>query len=200
MLVAAVVVAVAGTVWFLDQDPWSQGGSSGPANDPRFSHSVSDPFGSGTAYVYCYAPDSTLTWYVSLRNNGPVPVTLMGVVPAAPDMFVGGNATGLVEIAAARQALPIGTPIISHDYTDPRTEPSLAPTIVQPDDEIDLWARYRTGSADLPEGSGMTIRSLDVRYSVFGIERSRRVDLRDGIQIDGPPCIHTVFPLASPAP
>ena len=185
-LIAGIVVL--GNVYM----PITEGSGSGPDNTPssRFARSDADPFGTGTMFVYCSAPDTTFAWFISLRNNGPLPLTVLAGEhgPYWIPQWAEGNGFWLVDLAGFRDPAPATTPIQSHGWTDPVTAPTLTPTTLNPGDEVEVWARFRTGRLSRGAGTFQWIRSIWVRYSVLGIERTAEVPLRDGVGLGGQPC------------
>ena len=166
--------------------PLTQGSSAGPdslAAGSLFVRSVQDPFGRGTMWEYCGVANARFAWFVSLRNDGPFPVTVLGGDPGPAKDRAGDAWAGLalIELAAGRIPTPRDTPLMTHEISDPRTAPLLAPTTIAPDDELEVWARFDAGNAPV-EGLEWT-QSLWIRYAVLGIDRTAEVALRDGIGI-----------------
>ena len=190
--VAALVVVLAGGYLFLANAymPLAEGSGSGPDSGipgSLFARSATDPFGSGTQFVFCSKPSSRIDWNVALINNGPLPVTLLGGDPGPGRVTSDTSVNGfsLVDLAIYRQALPADTPAMSHDRTDPRTAPAMSATTIASGDQLEVWARFQTGSLQLQRDSSMSVRSVWVRYSVLGVVRTAEVPLRDGIAVEG---------------
>lgn len=172
--------------------PLSEGSMSGPdqAYAPSsFSRTIADPFGSGTLYVYCDRPSTTFAWLVTLRNDGPLPITILGAKPGPLDVtkLPDTNAFSLVDATLLRVPDPTDTPRGTDRPADPRTAPALGPTPLPGHAELELWARYRTGNQPMVDGGRMISRSIWIRYSVLGITRTAEVPLRDGVAIEGGP-------------
>lgn len=170
--------------------PLTEGSASGPDSawpGGLYARNEQDPFGTGTMYVYCSVPNARFAVLLSIRNDGPLPVTILGSTPSdlTANEAAGGNQFWLTDLASARVATPTDTPALSHEATDPRTTATMAPTVIAPGDELELWARFRTGGIAMPRGSASWGRSLGVRYSVLGIERTVEVSLRDGFRVEG---------------
>lgn len=169
--------------------PLEQGSSTGTDGgfpDSRYLRSETDPFGSGSLYLYCGKPPGDFAWMVSLRNNGPLPITVLGLGDgrlALADQRDKGE-FGIHDLAPYRAAEPTGTPLTSHDLRDPRKAPTLGPVDLASNDEFEVWVRYATGGPS-PEGTLVT-RSIPVRYRILGIERSAEVPLRDGVGVTTP--------------
>lgn len=190
--VAVLVVVLASGYLFLANAymPLAEGSGSGPDSGipgSLFARSVADPFGSGTQYIYCSEPNGGIDWFVSLMNNGPLPVTILGGDPGPGRVTSDTNVNGfsLVDLASYRQALPADTAAFSHDRTDPRTAPAMPPATLEQGDQLEVWARFQTGSLQLQSDSTMSLRSVWVRYSVLGVVRTAEVPLRDGIAVEG---------------
>lgn len=166
--------------------PLTEGSFVGPDIDTPgslFVADVSNPMDQGALWTWCFTPGRTFAWHVSLRNEGPLPVTILGSGSGSPSVFV------QTDFAVAREVLPDTTPTDTHEIIEnSATAPVLPPTTLAPNDELELWARFRMG--DEPEGSDTTAwkQSLSVRYSVLGLERMVDVPFRDGVGIDGAPC------------
>lgn len=162
--------------------PLAEGNSVGPG-PTHFLRSEQDPFSGDALWLYCYQPDSAFAWYVTVANSGPLPVTVRGAGtgPVPVVQLHDGNTFALVDLASYR----------AHTYeppSDPATAPALAPVVLAPGAQIELWARYRTGGHDLQTGARASTRSIPIRYSVMGIERTADVPLRDGVGVEGMPC------------
>jgi hypothetical protein len=190
--VAVLVMVLAGGYLFLANTymPLTEGSGSGPDSGipgSLFARATEDPSGGRTQFVYCSRANSRIDWFITLVNNGPLPVTILGGDPG-PDRgtsVTDGNGFSLVDLAVYRQALPADTPAMSHDRTDPRTAPSMPATTVAQGDELEVWARFQTGSLELPSSTGAAKSSIWVRYSVLGVVRTAEVPLRDGIAVEG---------------
>jgi hypothetical protein len=176
LLGVAVVVALAGgflTLRYVYM-PLGQGSSVGPG-PTMFVRSIEA--GGGKVWDYCFRPDATFAWHVSLRNNGPLPITLLGggqslTSDSTREAFI------LRDLATYR-LVQTGGP------SDPASAPVLPPTTLAPGGEVEVWARYTAGSM-LPNP---TVEStIRVRFSTLGIERTAEVPLRDGVGIDGTAC------------
>jgi hypothetical protein len=137
--------------------------------------------------VFCSKPSSRIDWNVALINNGPLPVTILGGDPGPGRVTSDTNVNGfsLVDLAIYRQALPADTPPFSHYRTDPLTAPAMSATTIASGDQLEVWARFETGSLQLQDGASMLVRTIWVRYSVLGVVRTAEVPLRDGIAVEG---------------
>jgi hypothetical protein len=190
--VAVLLIVLAAGYLFLANAymPLAEGGGAGPDSGipgSLFARSVADPFGTGTQFVYCSESSSRIDWFITLMNNGPLPVTVLGGDPGPGRVtpVTDANDFSLVDLAIYRQALPADTPPASHDRTDPRTAPAMPATTIASGDQLEVWARFQTGSLQLPSSTSMSVRSVWVRYSVLGVVRTAEVPLRDGIRVEG---------------
>lgn len=125
------------------------------------------------AYVYRHDLGISMLTLASIRNDGPLPVTIVGVgeppaVPTAHSSLVW--AEGLVdspwpEIVPADPALP------------------FSPTVIEPGGEDAFWVVWRTGSgcvdgvAPVSPGSSTIIREVPLRWTVLGIPRATEIRL-----------------------
>jgi hypothetical protein len=169
--------------------PLAEGSGSGPDSGIPGSlfARATDQSGGRTQFVYCSKPNSRIDWYITLVNNGPVVVTVLGGDPGPGRVPADANGNGfsLVDLAIYRQALPADTPAMSHDRTDPRTAPAMPATTLAQGGELEVWARFQTGGLELPSSTGETMSTIWVRYSVLGVTRTAEVPLRDSIDVEG---------------
>src|SRR5574337_849865 len=190
VVVAIIIVGLAGGTWLLGVQPLAEGSTSGPDSTRGFLRAEADPFGSERLYLYCDPPGGLVAWYVSITDISPLAITLLGA--ARSDMASAPaetNWTWLESVAAARRPPAPMPPLANGPTTDPFHEPDLRPTTIQPGQEVELWARYRRGGLAVPTGGATTIfRSLSLRISILGLERDVEVPLRDGIGLRDPPC------------
>jgi len=185
-----------GLVWLGNEMPLTEGSFSGPGTSSAFVHAEDDPFGSGVMYVYCPGPGGRFAWDTSLRNTGPLPVTILGSDPGPipVDVISKTNSSWQDGLAAGRKATPANTLLATHDLVDAAHAALLTPSkpiTIQPRDEVDLWVWYRTGTSAIPSGGREIIRSLRVRFSVLGFERVAEIPMHDGVGIEGSPCAGT---------
>jgi hypothetical protein len=161
--------------------PLTQGSGSAPG-PAYFLRATADRSGGGSLYVYCSQASGTFAWHTTLRNSGVWPVTVLGGAPGpgAVTEHTGLNSFSLVDLALYRDS-------VSDQPTAPGTAASLAPTMLNPGDEVDVWARYRTGSIVLGANARASERWIFIRYAVLGVERTAEVPLRDGVAVEGPP-------------
>jgi hypothetical protein len=133
--------------------------------------------GDGVVWDYCFRPDATFAWHISLRNNGPLPTTLLGGAQN-PKSSSSQEAFALRDLATYRVSQAGGP-------SDPANASVLPPTTLAPGGEVEVWARDTTGSM-LPSPTAEW--TIWVRFSTLGIERTAEVPLRDGIGIEGSAC------------
>jgi hypothetical protein len=189
VIVGIVLAVVVVSELYLETSymPLTQGSSVGPDIDTPgslFVAAQSSPMDQGSLWTWCYTPGRTFAWYISLRNNGPLPVTILGSGQGGPPAVF-----YLVDFAQLRQGLPDNTPTLTHEIiTNSATAPVLPATTLAADDEIEVWARFKIGDVPLDSGATEWTQTLSVRYSVLGIERTVDVPLRDGVGVDGSPC------------
>lgn len=138
-------------------------------------------------WVYCGKPNGRFASYVTLRNDGPLPLTVLGAgEPARP---ADANGFRLTDLAAYRLPMPADTPVLSHQAYDPWAAPVLAPTTLEPGAELEAWARFAIGDlAHVEAGAGVFHEGIGIRYSVLGIARSAEVTMRDDVGIERQAC------------
>jgi hypothetical protein len=180
--VVVVAVVVAGCLYLgnvyqpLTEGSWA--GADAIAPGSLFVRVDSDPFGDGAMWVYCYQPRGHFAWGTAIRNNGPLPVTILGGDPGplrGVDMS-GSNSFRLVDFALAPNQPP-GT-------TNPQQLPSMAPVALASGDEVSIWARFEDGGLAAQSGATASMRWLWIRYSALGVERTAEVALRDGVGVE----------------
>ena len=181
VLVTLAVLSGGGLVLATTYEPLEEGswtGADSIAPPSLFMRIDQDPFGSGAMWVYCYTPNGRFAWGTTLRNAGPLPVTILGGDPGP----LGGvdlsrtNSFRLVDFALA-PTQPPGT-------ADPGHLPTLTPVTLQSGDEVSIWARFEDGGLATQSGATSFVRSLWVRYSVLGVERAAEVSLRNGVGVE----------------
>jgi hypothetical protein len=181
LVAVGMVALIAGlAVGALNYQPLVPGSTSG-GDDPYLVSAVMSPFDDGTMYTFCRDPGKVAHTIQTLRNDGPVPITLIGPASRAED------AIQLVGLAAVRPRNPDGS-IDSGSWLDASATTPLPPTVIDPGTEIELWLSFRLPTVPMSAGSTMSIRSLPIRFSVLGLERSVEVSMRDGFAFSGDPC------------
>lgn len=179
----AIVGFVAGVLYLgngyqpLTEGSWAGADSIAPPS--LFLRIDSDPFGGGGMWVYCSEPNGRFAWGTSIRNDGPLPVTILGGAPgplAGVDMS-DSNSFRLVDFALA--------PLEPPGTTDPQQLPAMAPVTLANGGEVSIWARFQEGGVAIQAGGTASVRSLWIRYSVLGVDRTAEVALRDGVGVEG---------------
>jgi hypothetical protein len=125
---------------------------------------------------------------MNLTNTGPLPVTILGESPF-PNERMGNFRYAQVDLAPYRQPSPADTPLRSHATTDPRTDPTLPPTTLNPGGSIEVWVRYVTGT--VPPGPGWAVErdyGIVLKYSVLWMTETAAADTKDGIEMEGGNC------------
>lgn len=190
--VAVLVIAAGGTAAVVATAymPLTYGSITGPDSntpDSLFLRTQAPQASRDLAtWLYCARPNGRFAWLVSLRNDGPLPVTLLGAGddPSADLGGPDGYGFRLVGLGAYRSPTPTDTPLSSHQASDPRSVPALSPTAIAPGDEFEVWARFQIGGrVALDNGASMSMPELPIRYSVLGITRTARVPVSDAVGI-----------------
>jgi hypothetical protein len=187
-LVAAVVfVAVAlilvGTVAFaITLDPLRPGSVSGPDPVGLLTTTEDD---TGVLHMYRYAPGVSFLTLASVRNEGPIAITFLGLVEPRADI-----ADSALMWPEALLLLPDDPGMVSPEESLP-----FAPVAIESGHERAVWIRWRVGDACVPgqvppypPESGLGLGPLlPFRWSVFGIPRTSEVDLRYAVEAFNPP-------------
>lgn len=179
---AAILVLVAGLLYLanfyqpLASGSWTGADTIAPAS--LFVRIDDDPFGGGAMWVYCYKPGARFAWGTTIRNDGPLPITILGgdAGPLRDVDISQSNGFRLVDFALA-PAQPPGRP-------DPHLAAVMTPATLQPGDEVSIWARFEEGGLAVQAGGTEWMRSLWIRYSVLGVDRTAEVALRDGVGVE----------------
>jgi len=164
--------------------PLAEGNAAGPDSGvpgSLYAETEVDPFGTGALFLYCRQPGARFAWYVTLLNDGPLPVTILS---GAPGAFAASPDSGnfwLADLARYR-ANP------SDERVDPRTAATLPPTVLDPGAQLEVWARYEIGGRPQPAAGDLWTRSIAIRYSVLGVERTADVPFRNAVGIRSSPC------------
>jgi len=176
---ALAVVAVVAAGLVLDQ-PLRAGSVGGPDT----STTTTQHDGETTVYVGRYAPGGDYFTIATVRNDGLVPITLIG--PDRSDvaaMEPGNHALIWPEDFRTYQL---------DETSDPRTSAELPATSIAPGDELSFWIHWKMGSAchdDGPAfepGSSIATERVPVTWSLFGIPKSANVDLRYRFAVANP--------------
>jgi hypothetical protein len=180
LVVGLVALAVALGYGAINYQPLGPGSSAG-GTDPYLVSSVMSPFGDGVMFTFCHDPGKLGHVVETFRNDGPVPITLIGSA-SGPE-----EAIQLIGLASLRARNPDGS-IDGSTWLDAATASALQPTVIDPGAELEVWLAFRLPSVPMSAGSTMSTRSLPIKFSVFGFERSVQVEMRDGFAFSGDPC------------
>ena len=137
-------------------------------------------------YAYCSVPNGRFAWFVTIENDGPLPVTVIGGDPGRTGDR--GDEHEQLLAGGPRDVQAAGTS--GHSTPEPRPDgpaqrTGLAPTTFGPGNFVEVWARYQMGNMPLMSGARMSSRSMWIRYSVLGVARTAEVPLRDGVATQG---------------
>ena len=190
----AVVVLGLGSVFIWTAPSVSYGSTAG-GGDPRLVAMAVEATSDSRTYVYGYAPHTDIRATISIRNAGPVPITILGI-SSFSNPYVQNMTVRLAPGGPTFDGLPVRP-----DATGQRwfSEP-FAPFELAPGEETNaalalLFADcpgmrpVPTRSPDspvpfdrAPSGPWLPIvPSLTVRYSALGIDRVTTVDMSVGI-------------------
>lgn len=126
-------------------------------------------------YTYRYQTDTSYYTLFSMRNEGPLAVTVLGLDTSKVAALI--PFVGPVE-------LRLGSTNEGHGMTEWASAPTLHAAAVEPGAELWLWVRWDIGTCDangmLPLAPGTGIGPptwIPLRWSVLGIPRTTNVDL-----------------------
>lgn len=184
VLLLGAVFAMAGIAVVAGMAP-KAGASFGPDAVGLITTEESDPTEGDeprTVYVYRYAPGATFLTMTSIRNDGPIALTLLG--PAPPP--AGVESTAMVW---AERLLVSPWP----DVVEPDDATPLDDAVIEAGQEIAVWIVWRVGSLcptgeppPLEGGSGYVFDGLGLQWSVMGIPRNDSIELRHVIEVRHP--------------
>jgi hypothetical protein len=192
ILVPAIVLAGLGAALIagfglLNYQPLAQGSTS-YGGDPHLLLATTED-DETTGFHFRYAPSGSFTTAFSVRNDGPIAVTLLGA-----DLHDETEAA-LAETARLwPEQLSIAMPDPLGDWTDPNTAPPIDHAVIQPGSEFILWVRWRLGGSCEPgeappyyPGTAIGMGpKIDLRWSVFSIPRTSSVDMGYMVWADNP--------------
>lgn len=190
-LLVGVVVAAAGIVAVAVTAP-KAGSTFGPYTVGLIATEAEDPEDPEVGaedrpiYVYRYAPGATFLTMTSIRNVGPIALTLLGPEPPPADIET-------TSLTWADRLLIFSWP----DVVGPDDALPVDSVVIDAGQEIGAWIVWRVGGLCPPgerppvmDGSGYGFDSLDLRWSVLGIPRSEPLELRYSVEVrnqgDGP--------------
>ncbi len=182
-----VVAALASTyLYFANVYMPLQVTGDGPdsASGSLFVRTANGEFAQPRTLVYCSTANGRFAAAFFIINTGSFPVTILGADPGPAGPITdhtNTNGFALVDLAGYRAAPQDN----SSAPTDPRNVSALAPTTLQPRDELDVWARFQMGSMPLQPSTSIQVQTIWIRYSTFGIQRTAELPLRDEIAVTG---------------
>lgn len=183
-LLVGIVVAAGGIV-AVDATTPMAGSAFAPDPVGLLATEAEDPASSEEPrpiYVYRYAPGATFLTMTSIRNDGPLALTLLGPEPPPPDI----ETTTLPW--ADRLLLSSWPDVVGPDEALP-----VDSIVIDAGQEVGVWIVWRVGARcplgeppPLMAGSGYEWDSLDLRWSVLGIPRSAPLELRHVVEVRDP--------------
>jgi hypothetical protein len=124
--------------------------------------------------AYPLQPDTWVTVGISVRNPGPVPVTLDGISLSSRDLAVEDIAV-ITNIASKRNCCR------------PQDAEPFHSVMIDPGDEANVWLTLRlTGTNPYDPCSGFTVANTEVAYRVLGQHRRQSVALPMGLSFNAP--------------
>lgn len=181
-LVLAAVAAAGG--WLLAYQP-IRGGEVGGADAPTIE-SIDTVLGSEYRVV-APSPGDTITLFVSLRNDGPLGVTIVGVEQPF-------NADGVVDrLLSAESTTPARLEIV--DAQTGLSSPADLPFALEPGAAVEARVSFDVLECATELGAPGSINwstSLPMTYSVLGMERAIDLDIGYAIAIESLPSCPSV--------
>jgi hypothetical protein len=181
-IVLAIVLAVTGYV-AVTFDPLRTGSVSG--TDPSGLLATIEDHDGGVLHLYKYAPGVSFLTLASIRNDGPIAITLLGLEAApanAPDNALIWPDTLLL--------LPDGPGTVGPDESVP-----FAAVAIEPGRDRAVWIRWRVGTSCVPgqdppyppeSGVGLGPR-IPFRWSILWVQRTSEIDLGYSVEAFNPP-------------
>jgi hypothetical protein len=136
-------------------------------------------------YRYRFHASTSYQTVLSLRNEGPLAVTVQGLDPKGI-----GATRPSVEPVELRYGSSKADPysVVPWESAAP-----FAGAVVEPNAELTLWIRWAIGPCE-PAGvpsymanSGVARSWVPIRWSIFGVPRSTNVDLGYGVSFEVTP-------------
>jgi hypothetical protein len=187
IVLAGLGAALIGGFGLLTYQPLAQGSTSS-SGDPHLLIATTED-DETTGFHFRYSPSGSFTTAFSVRNVGPIAVTLIGA-----DLQDESQAS-LAETARLwPEQLSVAMPDPLGDWTDPNTAPPIDHAVIQPGSELILWVRWRIGSSCQPGeappySAGTAIGmgpKINLRWSVLSIPRTSAVDIGYMVWADNP--------------
>lgn len=136
-------------------------------------------------YTYRYQTYTSYYTLFSLRNGGPLAVTVLGLDT--------DKVAALIPFLGPAELL-VGSTGAAHELTEWAAATSLDEAEVEPGAELWLWVRWEIGACDangmlpLAPGTGIGPPSwIPLRWSILGIPRTTNVDLNYQVMFQRPP-------------
>jgi hypothetical protein len=142
------------------------------------------------SYTYRYAPGAEYFTAFTIRNNGSLPVTLIG-----PDQSHGYGSTPDVHAVLWADEFRIarGEDELQDFEEDPRGALSAVGAVIGAGNEVAIWVHWKMGGA-CPDGRPAYMPGtaagrdrVDVNWSIFGIPRTSTIDLGYTVWSRNPP-------------
>jgi hypothetical protein len=171
-----VLAAIAGTAAFA-YEPLTVGSVSGSDDRLLIDTRPVSTDGDDDSVVYTYQFHAGTSYYTlaSVRNEGPLSITINGIDP---------NAVLPMSPTVGPAELRFGSPredphsTVAWDSARP-----FAETVVEPNTDLTMWIRWEIGPCSAGENmpymanSGITRASIPLSWSILGFPRTTDVDL-----------------------
>jgi hypothetical protein len=168
------VAFVAGIAWVTNVEPLSRGSSGFPVHDPGVeatSRYVEGLGVSGLVNTVRVDPGSTFRYDVTIRNDGPFPITIEGI---------GDDGVG----AITRRAVAFAAD--PYNGGTLRTVAHFSPFRLDPHQEAFIEMEVRVGREACLDRSGYVLWYMEpVTYRTFGITRHSAVGTGTEIRVEG---------------
>jgi hypothetical protein len=169
-----LVAVVSGTAWVVNVEPLGRGSFGSAIRDPRVKaseHQV-DAFGvSGLINTVRVEKGTTFTYLVSIRNDGPVPVTIKDI--------------GMKDEAITTRVVAVNP----HPYENGGPSRGLRPFAafrLDPEQDAIIEMEAQVGANACVEGPGFASWFQEpVTYTIFGITRHSSVETGTEIRLVG---------------
>ena len=183
VLVGAIAIVV--VAWALLAMPLVAGSTYAPDPVGLLATETTDDANGGearTRYVYRHELGATVLTLTTIRNDGPIAITLLGL----GDPPLDADQTALVW--AGR--LLAGT---WPDMVGPEDAVPLEAMVIDPGATQAVWIVWRSGSYCPPGAawpylpdSGIIVSSMPLRWSILGVPRTSTIDLQYDVELRNP--------------